>query len=66
MVRESVYVITRPLSSIFESSWELKEVPETWKTSVFKKGNYRELQCGQPDHNLLKGANNPGSYFQIY
>lgn len=38
MVRELVYVIARPLPTVFESSWELKEVPEDLKISVFKKG----------------------------
>jgi len=45
--RELASVITRPLSIIFEYSWEVGEVPKDWRkanaTPIFKKeepGNY--------------------------
>lgn len=38
MVRELVCVIARPLSIVFESSWEVKESPEDLKASVLIKG----------------------------
>lgn len=38
MVRELVCVIARPPSVVFESSWELKEIPEDLKASVLIKG----------------------------
>lgn len=54
VLNELADAIARPLSFVFKSSWQLGEIPESWKrasvTLIFKKGRKedpRELQVSQ-------------------
>lgn len=48
MLRELALVIARPLSSIFESSLQLDDIPEDWKKAnaipIFKKGTKEDSE----------------------
>lgn len=52
MLRELADVTARPLSVVFELSWQLEEVPEDWKTantnSIFNKGRKENLTSYRP------------------
>ncbi|KFP56976.1 RNA-directed DNA polymerase from mobile element jockey, partial [Cathartes aura] len=47
VLRELADVIARPLSIIFDRSWQLGEVPKDWRkarvTPIFKKGKKNDL-----------------------
>lgn len=72
MLRELVYVVARPLSTVFKSLWELNEVPEDVKTSIFKKGKkgdpgkYSVVRLNMIPWMVMGQIVLEAMYFQIY
>lgn len=52
MLRELADVTARPLSIVYELSWQLEEVPEDWKMAntnfIFNKGRKENLTSYRP------------------